>query len=327
MTGCSKNKEKEVASVNGVKLTTEEFEFWLYNAKNEIEVEAATKGEDVEKIWETDKTVTLAKEKALEAAIFNKVQLVKAEELGLSLDQAERDALLEQKDQYINTVGKETFNKELAKAGLTEETYIKLLEEYRLTDKLSNKIISESDEYTISQQQISTYYEQNKQQFENIQVTAKHILFSTIDDAYQPLPQEKQEEARKKSEEIFARIKSGEDFDELMHEYSEDPGLETNPDGYTFGKESNYIPEFKATAFALEPGEMSEILKTDFGYHIIKVEDKKVDYYPLDEQTEAWIQQKLISEKYQNQLKIWKEEMNVDTNDKVIEEFKIPVNQ
>ncbi len=324
ISGCS--KDKEIASVNGMEITTEEFKFWLYNAKNEIEVEAAAKGEAIEKIWETDKTVELAKEKALEAAIFNKVQLIKAKELGVSLDQAERDALTAQKDQYINTVGRETFNKELAKAGLTEESYTKLLEEYRLTDKLSNKIISESDEYTVSQQQIETYYENNKQQFENIQVTAKHILFSIIDNVTrEPLPEQEQEEARKKAEEIYARLKAGEDFDKLMNEYSEDPGLAEYPDGYTFGT-GKMVPEFEVAAFSLEPGEMSEIVKSDFGYHILKIEDKQVDYYSLEE-TEDFIRQTLLREKYYKQIELWRGEMKIDTNDEIIEQFKMPVNQ
>lgn len=94
-------------------------------------------------------------------------------------------------------------------------------------------------------------------------ITAKHILVlsQTRDKA----------EAKKLAEDILARIKKGEDFDTLMHKYGEDPGLINNPDGYTFTY-GEMVKPFEEAAFALKEGEVSDIVETSYGYHIIKKE-------------------------------------------------------
>lgn len=106
------------------------------------------------------------------------------------------------------------------------------------------------------------------------QVRARHILISTIDKATNtPLPEEKKAEAKKKAEEILAKAKAGDDFAELAKEYSEDPGSKDNGGEYTFGY-GKMVPEFETAAFSLKPGEISDLVETNFGYHIIKVEEK-----------------------------------------------------
>lgn len=76
-----------------------------------------------------------------------------------------------------------------------------------------------------------------------------------------------------KLEDIMAQVKAAPDpaakFDELMHQYSQDTGLASNPDGYTFTPESSLVDEFKDTVYGLEPGEISDIVESGFGYHIL----------------------------------------------------------
>jgi hypothetical protein len=83
--------------------------------------------------------------------------------------------------------------------------------------------------------------------------------------------------ARQKAEDILKRAKAGEDFDKLAKEFSEDPGSkEQGGDLGWFGK-GMMVKPFEDAAFALSPGSISEVVESDFGYHIIKVEDKKTE--------------------------------------------------
>lgn len=88
------------------------------------------------------------------------------------------------------------------------------------------------------------------------------------------------EENRALAEDILARLQNGEDFDTLMNEYSEDTGLAYNPDGYYFFR-GEMEETFEAASFALEEGEMSGIVESSYGYHII-LRCKKENTY-LDE--------------------------------------------
>lgn len=125
----------------------------------------------------------------------------------------------------------------------------------------------------------------------NYAYQAKHILLLTVDMSAQPtqqedgsyaypaLPAEKVAEQKKLAEDLLAQLQGAEDlpakFDELMKAHSEDSGLESNPDGYTttVGK---MVPPFEQAALALKPGEISGIVESTYGYHIIlrgEVED------------------------------------------------------
>lgn len=93
-------------------------------------------------------------------------------------------------------------------------------------------------------------------------VTVKHILVK--------FDSEKAEgaDAKKRAEEVLAKVKAGEDFDKLIEEYNEDPGL--TEDGYTFANDGTMVQEFADASFALQVGETSGLVETSYGYHIIK---------------------------------------------------------
>lgn len=94
-------------------------------------------------------------------------------------------------------------------------------------------------------------------------ITAKHILIMFADET-----DEAKTEAKKKAEEVLAKVKAGEDFDALIEEYNEDTGEPGS--GYTFADDGTMTQAFADAAFKLEVGEVSELVETEFGYHIIK---------------------------------------------------------
>lgn len=92
-------------------------------------------------------------------------------------------------------------------------------------------------------------------------VTVKHILI-------QASTAEEKEEAKKKAAEVLEKAKGGEDFDKLIEEYNEDPGA--TDEGYTFANDGTMVQEFADASFALNIDEISGLVETDYGYHIIK---------------------------------------------------------
>ena len=100
------------------------------------------------------------------------------------------------------------------------------------------------------------------------------------------LYQQKLEAIRPRAEEALAKAKADESFEGLIQEYGEDPGMEQEQflDGYTMTRDAQFLPEFKEAAFALRTGEISGLVPTQNGYHILKVyEDRDNEIAPLSE--------------------------------------------
>jgi len=107
-------------------------------------------------------------------------------------------------------------------------------------------------------------------------VRASHILLMTIDpDTQQPLSEDKKAAKHKQMEDILkqARAAKGTNFADLAKKYSEDPGSKEKGGEYTFSR-GKMVKEFEDTAFSLKPGEISEIIETKYGYHIIMLSEK-----------------------------------------------------
>jgi peptidyl-prolyl cis-trans isomerase D len=124
---------------------------------------------------------------------------------------------------------------------------------------------------TIPEAEIAAFYQQNLQQYQtSAQVRASHILFKT---------EGKDENAVKAAAEaVLKQAKApGADFAALAKKYSEDDSNSANGGDLDYFGRGRMVPEFEAAAFALKPGEVSDLVKSSFGYHIIKVVDSKPD--------------------------------------------------
>jgi parvulin-like peptidyl-prolyl isomerase len=106
-------------------------------------------------------------------------------------------------------------------------------------------------------------------------VRVAHVLISTrVPNQDTPLPEEKRQQKLQQAEAILKRARAGEDFLQLVEKHSEDRRLAESGGVYTFAREDRYAPEFKAAAFSLQPGQISDIVTTVFGYHVIKLLEK-----------------------------------------------------
>lgn len=113
-------------------------------------------------------------------------------------------------------------------------------------------------------------------------VRASHILLMTTDpETHEPLPADKKEAKRKEMEDILKQARAGTNFAELAKKYSEDPGSKDTGGEYTFPR-GQMVPEFEKAAFSLKTNEISDIIETKYGFHIIKLSEKipakKVDF-------------------------------------------------
>jgi peptidyl-prolyl cis-trans isomerase D len=121
---------------------------------------------------------------------------------------------------------------------------------------------------TVTGQQIERSYNDNMQQYSTPeQVRASHILLKTEgkDDAA----------VKKQADDLLAQIKKGANFEELAKKNSQDTVSAAKGGDLDFFNKGQMVPEFDKVAFELQPGQMSDVVKSSFGYHIIKVTDKK----------------------------------------------------
>ncbi|MFZ1948157.1 MAG: peptidylprolyl isomerase [bacterium] len=128
--------------------------------------------------------------------------------------------------------------------------------------------------------QIKAFYDENRTQFQQPErVRASHILVTVAKEDTDAQKAEK----RAKAEQILADLKGGADFAKTATEKSDCPSKQQGGDLGYFGK-GQMVPPFEAAAFSLKVGQLSDIVQTDFGYHIIKVAEHQAAHdVPLDE--------------------------------------------
>jgi peptidyl-prolyl cis-trans isomerase D len=135
----------------------------------------------------------------------------------------------------------------------------------------------------ITQAEIQQYYEQNQQQYKvDAQVKVRHILIS-VDPNAGPDADAK---AKAKAQDILDQIHKddGKNFADLAKKYSDDPGSKDQGGELGWLKRGATVPQFDAVAFAQKPGQISGLVRTQFGYHIIQTEEKQDAHTkPLDE--------------------------------------------
>jgi peptidyl-prolyl cis-trans isomerase C len=136
----------------------------------------------------------------------------------------------------------------------------------------------------ISDDDAKEYYNSHAADFEQPELAhARHILLMTIDPATrQPLSTNTVAAKRRQIEDLHKRVLAGEDFAALAKQYSEDPGSKENGGELPEFPRGQMVPEFESAAFALATNAISDVITTQFGYHIIKLLDKtpakKIDY-------------------------------------------------
>ena len=165
------------------------------------------------------------------------------------------------------------FNLQIKATGMTLDQMRQRANKEQLCTRVLNRELK--DKISVSSDAIKKFYDDHPNLFEvPEQVRAAHILIATTDPAtQQPLSPEQKKEKEKLAREIRARAEKGEDFAKLAKEYSQDPGSKDKGGEYTFPR-GQMVPEFEAAAFSLKVNQISDLVETRFGYHIIKLLEK-----------------------------------------------------
>lgn len=151
-----------------------------------------------------------------------------------------------------------------------------------------------AEKVSISEDDMKSYYDTHKDEFKTPEtVRARHILVKVAPGA----SEEDKKKAKEKAEGILDKIKSGEDFAKLATELSDDTGSKPKGGDLGFFARGRMVKPFEDTAFSLKPGQISGIVETQFGYHIIKIEEMKEAGIDPFETVKERIRQKLLQDR------------------------------
>ena len=149
------------------------------------------------------------------------------------------------------------------------------LPERRLVDYVLVDVPAVEARAAVTDADVRAYYETNKDQFrQGEEVCASHILVK-VKSGPEAAPGHPDDEARAMAQAALEQVKAGADFAELAKKTSEDEG--SGPQGGDLGcfAQGAMVPEFEQAAFALEPGQTSDLVRTNYGYHVIRVNSKR----------------------------------------------------
>ena len=293
-----------VLTVNGDAVTADEYSgYMLYNMQYYASMYAQMGLTDLWSNEDMAKSLGASMPEAAEQqAIYARVVMQKFNELGLKLSYNEQKEMASVRRNSIANTSKDAYLNQIAQFGFSDQTYQNFMYISQCYQALNDYYFGENGVNTPSDEDIQKYYEDNY-------ITAKHILITTVDPASGETKRT-DEEAKKEAQSILDRINAGEDFDTLMNQYSEDTGLSNNPNGYTF-TEGQMVTEFYDGAKALAEDEVSELVKSNYGYHIIK--RVKLDESQLDNFKSDIVS--AISGSMDELLQQWMDEAQVETTD------------
>lgn len=225
----------------------------------------------------------------VEKIISDKIVALEAKKQKISISDADLNAEVDKlKESYG---GEDVFNQMLKSNNTSLNALKEDLENYLTLRKLLEPQIEITDE------ELKKYFDENKDSFgETEQVNASHILV--------------EDEAT--ANDIKQKLTDGADFAELAKEFSTDEGSKDNGGQLGFFPKGTMVTEFEDVAFSLPVNQISDPVKSDFGYHIIKVEEKKEAKEASYEDSKADIKETLINQKMGTEYSTWLEKKKKD---------------
>lgn len=246
--------DKVVAKVNTEIIT-------LSSVEDRAEILRQKYSGELEEISKKD----LMKE-ALNMIVEELLQIQEGKKLGFIVDEEAIDAAMADIS-HKNGLAEGQLEIMLEREGRTLKSYRDHIRDQILVTKISRFEIG--SRINISQKEIIRFYRQNQKEFwEDGKVRARHILFIVDPDSSENNINEKLRLAKA----VLDKIRKGGDFSKLAREYSEDVSASNGGDLGIVGR-GKMVPEFEDTIFNLKSGEVSDIVRTEYGYHIIKVDE------------------------------------------------------
>jgi len=338
-----------VATVGNEKITTAEFKFFLKQVKSTMLRDAGVEPgtSEADNFWSTTRfdgedAVDYAKKKALEHAKELKVQVIKAKENNIKFEKDEEKNIEDYIDNNFiaeNTTRSEADENFMNLYGVNVKQLKDIYKQIVLVQKFTSEQMKGIE---VAEEEMEDYYNKYPDIFTNCQyrnsaeeaVWAKHILIKIPEALSEDAADEEKkeyekavEEARKRAEEVLEMAKGGQDFAGLAREHSGDSGSAEHGGDYVFGR-GYMVPEFEKSAFdELKPGEISGLVKTIHGFHIIKLEEKFDQGKPVSlrcaKEYREFGPDAFKYAKYQERLDTWKNEYSIELNKSVYNSIRI----
>lgn len=232
------------------------------------------------------------KNQVLSSMITTELMFQKSSEEGYTF--SEEDAVSEIEKIKGNYPTEELFKAAMEQQGLTEDMMRTQIERNLTIKKFVDEEIRPKQ--VVTDEEKRTYYEENKSIWDHEdEVAARHILIKTSKDD----PPDTLASRKARIDELMARIRKGEELYDLAIEFSECPSASKGGDLGYFSR-GRMVKPFEEVAFSLDVGEISDVVKTDFGYHIIQVYDKReagtLPYEEVEEHIDADLKSRHINE-------------------------------
>ena len=241
---------------------------------------------------------------ALDHLVEKKLLEQKIKELNITVTDEEIRQAIDDVKKQNNMASQEVLVSALASQGLTFEQYRSQLKQQ--LEKLKLVSMEVRSKIQVGESEMRAYYEANRAKYsEDVTYRARHIFFRTNEKA----PAADIKRTMSTALMVLAEAKSGKDFAELAKAYSEDPAA--RKDGGDLGtfKKGDMMPELEKAILALKPGEVSDLVYTTSGFHIIKLEERIPGKLKPFESVKAEIEETLYRKKSEERFNQWAKEL------------------
>ena len=291
--------EGKVAVVNGSVITQEDF----HREMGHVLQRLASMGKSFD-----DSQLLAIKKEVLEGLIHGELLYQESQRKGIKVEEVAINEQLETLKKRFPS--EDEFKTALNKMNLSEADIRSQIKKGLAIQQFITKHIAEK--VTVSDKELKAYYDSHPDSFKQPeQVRASHILIKVDPQA----DESQRAEARKKIEEIQQKLQKDEDFATLAKEPSQGPSSAKGGD-LDYFRRGQMVKPFEEAAFALKPGEVSDLVETRFGYHLIKVIDKKpettIPYEDIKEKVRQYLKDKKVHEEVGLYVKKLKEDAKVE---------------
>lgn len=301
MVGCNKS----LAKVNDVEITKEQYK------KTKAVLSATNSYINGQSLDEMEKSLDKKGRNKLENVIIsfmvdNELLYQEAKDKGLTPSKGEVDSKYQELENEMNL--NTSYKEKMDKAGVDKE-YLKQEISKDLAIDKSKKAFE--NKINISDAEMESYYVNHKKDFNVEEVSASQILISTLDKNKKEVSTDKKEALKKEAESILTKIKNGESFEALAKKYSDDKATGKNGGQLGYFSKNDKNAEFTKEVFKLKKNEVSGIFETSYGYHIVKVTDKRERQKSLNE-CQSLVRESILNEKYVEHIKKLNESAKVE---------------
>ncbi|MDO8446810.1 MAG: peptidylprolyl isomerase [Deltaproteobacteria bacterium] len=259
----------------------------------------------------SEEKIANIREKALNNLIEKELQYQYALEKGLSVSKKEIEAELAGMEKRFGSAAK--FKDALKRSGMTKEQLKEFIKKRFLTAKAKKETVG--SRAALSDSELKDYYEKNKESFKRpVELRASHILIGVDPTA----TKEEKGKKLKLAKDLLVKIRAGEDFAKLAMRYSTDDGsAPIGGDIGTFHKEMA-DQEFENAVLALKVGEVSDVVETIYGYHIIMLTGKKPETQLTFDDVNADIKKRLEKKRGDELYNTWMEGLRAKANIEIV---------